>query len=357
MFKFAIGALRTILFHRPLNARLWLTYRCNYKCQMCGIGEQNKRDEMSLEELQIVAGNLKKMGVNQIILTGGEPLLREDIVDIIKIFRPYGFIIRIQTNAGSHVTEDLLTRCYDAGLDDISISIDTLDPEKQDRICGASNVLESAIRVLKFCTENYSHRGVIAGDVVISRENFFELPELIEYINDLGAFFNPCIFTRKFSYPSEHGEQRYYDSLTLTQLNPEDVEKTFHRIDELIRKNYKILMSTRMMNDLKHYMRTGEYAWGCMAGLLSFDIMPTGELSPCCDTIDIAFQSPIANLKDKDFLKQYKSREFQKKCELRRKNCPGCLYACYRDPKYLATDPRVQFEALYKSIKFKKTFQ
>ncbi|MBN1871478.1 MAG: radical SAM protein [Candidatus Omnitrophica bacterium] len=357
MFKYVKGALGSILFTNPLNARLWLTYKCNYACGMCDIRNIGRGGEMSLEELEVVAWNLKRMGASQIILTGGEPLLRSDIVDIVKIFAPHGFVTRIQTNGGPHATEDLLSKCYDAGLDDISISIDTLDAEKQDRICGSKDVLKNAMRVLKFCKNNYSHKGVVAADIVISAQNFFELPELMEFTNSLGVFFNPCILTRLFSRPSEHGEKKYVSSFDLTRLNPGDVEEIFRSIEEYIKKDYKILMSSRMLSDLKHYVKTGEYRWGCMAGLLSFDIMPSGELSPCCDTIDAAFEKPIANFKYKDFLTQYRNEEFQKKCEDRRERCPGCLYACYRDPKYLVSDFFVQLEALHKSIKFRKVFK
>ena len=144
---------------------------------------------------------------------------------------------------------------------------------------------------------------------------------------------------------------------SLRKLNREDIEKTFSEIDGLFKKNYKILMSTRMMNDLKHYMRTGLFAWGCMAVELSFDVMPTGEVAPCCDTIDSAFQAPMVKVQHKNFLRRYRNKEFKRKCELRRRRCSGCLYTCYRDPKYLITDPMVQLEALYKSIIFRKALQ
>lgn len=356
MFKFAKGALRSIFLHSPLNTRLWLTYRCNYDCRMCSIQKHKKVQEMSLEELAIVAGNLKKLGTSQVVLTGGEPLLRNDIVDIVKLFKSYNFLIRLQTNGGLHATEDLLASCYRAGLDDISVSIDTLDAKKQDDICRANGVLENALGVLKFCARNYSKQGIISANVVISAQNFFKLPDLVRYFNDQGIFFNPCIFTRNFSYPANYDEKDKNSDFSLRSLVSRDTEKVFQELRTLIKSNYRILTSTRTLNTLEHYMKTGEYKWRCRSGSLSFDILPTGELAPCCDTLDAAFSSPVANFKDKDFLKQYRSKEFKKKCDLRRKKCPGCLYSCYRDPVYLITDLRVQMEALCKAITFRKIF-
>ncbi|MBN3040886.1 MAG: radical SAM protein [Candidatus Omnitrophica bacterium] len=356
MFKFAKGALGTILFGWPLNARLWITRRCNYQCRMCSIFRNEKQKEMTLDELKTVAFNLKKLRLSQVILTGGEPFLRPDIIDIIKIFKPYGFIIRIQTNAAEHVTEDLLDRAYKAGLDDISVSLDTLDPLKQDAICAGKGVLKNAKRVLDYCSKHYADRGVIAANVVISRQNFFELPQIIEFCKEKGIFFDPCIFTRKFSQAPQEDEQRKNVDLSLSGLDSDKVKEIFGKIDFMVKNNYPVLTTARTLKSLYDFMLGSGYKWKCKAGLISFDVAPSGRLAACCDTIFSADQEPVADLSSKDFISQYRSREFQEKCLRQRQDCEGCLYGCYRDPVYLAGDLRTQWESLYKSIVFKKVF-
>lgn len=357
MFRYAQGVLRSILFGTPLNVRLWLTSRCNYRCRMCAVPGMQSSPEMTLEVLSVVADNLKKIGVSQVIFTGGEPLLRDDIVDIVRLFHQYGFILRIQTNGGAQVTEELLDRCYAAGLDDISISLDTLDAAKQDRICNADNVLVNALRVIRYCKQNYSRKGVVAVNVVISRQNFFELPALIEYVHSMGVFFDPCIFTRNFSSAPTNDFRNCNDEFSLLGLDSYAVSQVFKKIEAYIHRNYRIVTTKRTLDALKSYMLNGDCRWNCLAGQLSLDITPTGELAPCCDTLKHANESPVADLKHSDFLSVFNSKAFREKCRKIRAKCSGCLFGCYRDPKYLISDIRVQTEALYKSVIFGKVLQ
>jgi len=323
---------------------------------MCGIRDLSTSPEMSLSELETVARHLRALKLHQVILTGGEPLLRGDIVEIVRLFSRHGFLVRLQTNGGIHVTESLLDRCYEAGLNDISVSMDTLDPEKQDRICQATDVLKYAQQVIRYCLDRHGSRGVVAVNVVVSAENLFELPAIIRYIDGMGAFFSPCIFTRPFSHPSVEDHRHKGDPFSLSALDTARVGRLFEDLRGLIRENRRVLMSTRLLNDLERYIRTGDHQWECRAGELSMDILPSGELIPCCDTADSALESPSANLKRDDFLRIYRSPAFRKKCVNRRSQCPGCLYGCYREPTYLATDWRVLLEALYKTIRFKRLF-
>jgi len=307
---------------------------------------------MSLEQLERVARNLRALGVSQVVLTGGEPLLRPDIVSIVRLFSRRGFLVRIQTNGGPHATEDLLVKCYDAGLDDISVSLDTLDAEKQDSICGAREVTQNALRVLRFCAEHFGDRGVVAANVVISKQNFEELPALIEFVHAQGVFFDPCIFSRIFSEtgPAEGRATEF----TLARYDPRTAERVFRRLFELVDANRRILTTRRTLEEFERYVKTGDCRWSCLAGELSFDVIPTGEIAPCCDTTDAAFASPIANIASPDFPTVYRSAEFREKCRKRRERCTGCLYGCYKDPRYLVSDWGVRIEALHKAFRFGK---
>ncbi len=354
MLKFAWGAVKTILLHDPINARLWLTYRCNYRCGMCGIRDLPPTREMDLSDLAVVASNLRRIRVSQVILTGGEPTLRADLVEVIRLFSRRGFIVRLQTNAGPQVSQDLIERCYAAGLQDISISLDTLDAARQDRICQADGVVHHALRLIRYCLERHGKRGIVAVNVTISAENFFELPALIEYIHSLGAFFNPCIVTRAFTNPSAQSNRRCLETFSFARLDRTKVEEVFAKLRRLIRKDYRMLMTSRELEDFRRYILTGDCRWRCCAGILSFDILPSGEFIPCCDTADSGPVAPVAHLAREDFLSVYRSTAFKEKLAQKRNACSGCLYSCYRDPAYLVRDPFVQLQALYKILRFRK---
>jgi len=78
---------------------------------------------------------MRKIGAGVVFLTGGEPFLRKDIHEIVKILVDQGLSPRIQT-AGFQATREQFELCMEAGANDINISLDSLVPEKQEYING-----------------------------------------------------------------------------------------------------------------------------------------------------------------------------------------------------------------------------
>ena len=95
------------------NLRVIVTTRCNYRCIFCHSEGyyhcvRNKNEEMSIETLKLVGIIAKRFGIDQVKITGGEPLLRRDITEIISVFRSLGYRdISIVTN-GSLLKDCLL---------------------------------------------------------------------------------------------------------------------------------------------------------------------------------------------------------------------------------------------------------
>ena len=102
---------------------------------MCGIWRYgNKKEELSLEEIEVVAQRMARIGVVQVSLGGGEPFARDDLPEICRIFTNAGVNTRVLTNA-VNVSEEKLQACLDAGVKNFSISLDSLYPERFDYIC------------------------------------------------------------------------------------------------------------------------------------------------------------------------------------------------------------------------------
>ncbi|KKT26414.1 MAG: Radical SAM domain protein [Parcubacteria group bacterium GW2011_GWA2_43_9b] len=101
----------------PLSVILQVTRRCNFSCVFCS--ETEKMDDPTLEELQKIRDNL--YGVPRIYLSGGEPLLRKDLPEILDIF--YGsFVVGLPTNAVIHTTE--LMKILKERVDFVNIGLD-----------------------------------------------------------------------------------------------------------------------------------------------------------------------------------------------------------------------------------------
>ncbi len=139
-------------YGRPVtNLRISLTSRCNLSCIYCHAeGEKNPESEMSADEIIAIMEIATKFGIKSIKFTGGEPLIRPDILKIIRA-APKGIECSITTNGIllSGMAADLKA----AGLRRVNVSLDSLNPETYRQITGndrLSDVLagiDGALRV------------------------------------------------------------------------------------------------------------------------------------------------------------------------------------------------------------------
>ena len=131
-------------FNRPIiSLRLSITNRCNINCLYCHHdGMMPSNEEMTPDEIYKILNIAKNIGVKKIRFSGGEPLIRKDIVEIIKKTSSLDFKdISITTN-GTFLkkhAKDL----YNAGLNRINVSFDTLNPKTYEKIT-SKNYLNAA---------------------------------------------------------------------------------------------------------------------------------------------------------------------------------------------------------------------
>ena len=117
-------------YDRPiLSLRITLTNRCNVNCIYCHHdGMISSKNEMTPDEIHKICQIAKRIGVRKIRLSGGEPLIRKDIVEIISKISSIGFNdISITTNG--ILLEKYAKDIKEAGLDRVNVSLDTLNPE------------------------------------------------------------------------------------------------------------------------------------------------------------------------------------------------------------------------------------
>lgn len=117
-------------YERPiLSLRITLTNRCNVNCLYCHHdGMVRSKDEMTADELYTICKIAKKIGVRKIRLSGGEPLLKKDIVEIVEKIASLGFKDISMTTNGI-LLEKYAQALKDAGLNRVNVSLDTLDRE------------------------------------------------------------------------------------------------------------------------------------------------------------------------------------------------------------------------------------
>jgi MoaA/NifB/PqqE/SkfB family radical SAM enzyme len=135
-------ARRNLLAHsrsRPLTAgpymaELDITYQCNCRCQMCQRWQDPRRGELSRGEYEALAGALHQMGSHQISIAGGEPLLREDVFDIIKCFSGRKMSVNLCTNG--LWLEKFHDQICGSGATCVTVSLDGASAATHDKIRG-----------------------------------------------------------------------------------------------------------------------------------------------------------------------------------------------------------------------------
>lgn len=113
--------------------RMSVTDRCDFRCVYCMAEDMTflpKTQILSLEEIAILARNLVACGVDKIRLTGGEPLVRAGMVDLVRRLRQLPGLRELCMTTNGARLQDLARPLKEAGLDRLNISLDSLDPER-----------------------------------------------------------------------------------------------------------------------------------------------------------------------------------------------------------------------------------
>jgi cyclic pyranopterin phosphate synthase len=163
--------------------RIALTPHCNLRCTYCHHeGEVTSAGEISKETVVCVAKAAADLGVRHIKFTGGEPLMRKDLEEIIAGM-PEDLDISLTTN-GICLAERAQSLA-DAGLDRVNISLDSLNPETYSRITGCKEGdLQKVIAGIDAALD--AGLSPIKLNVVVLKENEKEIPELIEFSRKKG---------------------------------------------------------------------------------------------------------------------------------------------------------------------------
>jgi cyclic pyranopterin phosphate synthase len=114
--------------------RVSVTDRCNYRCTYCmpedGVAHVARGDVLSFEELCALVRCFARLGVTRVRLTGGEPTVRRDLVDLVRLLRAIPTIRELALSTNGHLLAELAAPLREAGVDRLNVSVDTLDPAR-----------------------------------------------------------------------------------------------------------------------------------------------------------------------------------------------------------------------------------
>ena len=261
-------------FKRPLiSLRISITNRCNVNCFYChhdGIVAQNY--EMTAEEMERICKVAKSLGIEKIRLSGGEPLVRDDIVDIVSRIASLGFRdISLTTNGVllSRYAKDL----FKAGLNRVNVSFDTLNPETY-RFITKRDYMELARDGIRSAVEA-GLNPVKVNMVVMKGINSSEIWDMFQFCRENGVVLQLIeLLKTENCEESEILNEYHYDM--------EDLEEELTELSTKVKKR-------NFMQDRKKYFIEGgeievvrpmdntEFCKNCTR----LRITPDGRIKPC----------------------------------------------------------------------------
>ncbi|UCC38334.1 MAG: radical SAM protein [Candidatus Aminicenantes bacterium] len=260
----------------PLRTLFWnATYACNYHCSICfANADTPSSEELTTREAMEMFTNAQREGVKNLIISGGEPFMRKDIVSILSHTAKLGLEARIASN-GSLLSEEILKQLKNETLTkSFQISLDTLDPGLYSKFHGvSSDTLKDVLNSLRTIKAYDFHTTVSAR---LTPQTLPTIPQLLDRACDEGwatvTIHIPLLTGR-------NGEAFPQNSDFLTLLEPAFEHflalpkrwltemfipwAQYHRLVKRLRKKIKVV-----------------YA-GCRAGRDRLTINPCGDISLC----------------------------------------------------------------------------
>ncbi|MCS6291084.1 MAG: radical SAM protein [Nitrospira sp.] len=172
--------MANLLRGRPVLATFQVTLRCNSACGYCDLPLNQGRYELTREEIRGIFGQLYTEGIRFVLVQGGEPLLRTDLVDILSDLSLLGLQVTVITN-GTRLTTDLVARFASLRLP-LSVSLDTLDRARYRQIRGADQ-LPQVLAGLSLLVQ-YPYPKFLT--CIVSEVNREEVPDVVRFAKARG---------------------------------------------------------------------------------------------------------------------------------------------------------------------------
>ncbi len=311
--KTASVAARSLTFGKPHHAQWLVTRKCNYKCRGCNVWKEQDQHELTADEIKKGFDILKKLGIVELVISGGDPLLRDDIGEIID-YASKLFVTTVYDNGSlAEKKIDLLRKA-----DFVAISIDSLDEAKHDYLKNVAGAWKEGTQAV----EALHKEGIkVSVTPTISQRNLNEIIDLTNHYTNKGIPVWYCLYSYDTSIDKKQlfriGKEN--DDLVITDRQA--VVNLCNQLIEMKKKNKKILMTDKLLLAMRSlYEENSKRTWKCQALNQFLVIDHLGRVAGCHSH---NFAGSIFDLP-----KKWKSPEFKKLRESYHE-CTQCNYLCY----------------------------
>lgn len=254
------GVFNRVILKKPhlRVAEIATTFICNSKCIMCSCTKfcdyEKEKNRMTVFEYKSLGKQLDELGCVSVNVTGGEPLIRKDIADVIVALNPKNKIINLITN-GINLTRDKVKIYSLLGVDSIIVSLESTCAQENDKIRGYDGHFQVVMDAIKWAKDEKVKFGI---SLTLGDFNFQKIQELIQFAKDKSIFL--CI-----AHGGSVGNWSDNSSIYLSEKNANEILSMIKQ-----HKQMKIDFSTNL--NLRP---------GCPAMVEKIYITPYGDILPC----------------------------------------------------------------------------
>lgn len=314
------------------------TNNCNMFCAHCYRESGEKaQGELDTNQAKKLISEVAKAGFKIMIFSGGEPMTRDDIYELIAYAKEQGLRPVLGSN-GSLITKEAAEKLKSAGLAGAGISLDSMNKAKHDELRRLDNAWDLAVEGMKNCI-NAGIRTQI--HTTIMDWNADEIEEIMDFAVEIGASAHHIFFL----VPTGRGEE-----IVDQALGREEYEAILTRIMKkaaTVPIEVKPTCAPQFMRVAEQMGQHLRFSKGCLAGISYCIISPKGDVQPCA-----YMKMEIGNVKDTPFDEIWRDNETFKilrtenykdgcgACGFKEK-CGGCRAraAYYHKGDFMAEDP------------------
>lgn len=287
--------LYTRVTGRPKLVNLEITKLCNARCDFCDYW-QTRHEERITDYRPVI----RKINPLVTVITGGEPMLRKDLPDIVRQVKECSsFIFTSMVTKGDLLTVEKAGELFSAGIDQIAVSLD-FPGEKHDSYRGIPGLWSYLSDLLPRLSARYPDKSIII-NTIIMEDNLDEIVELANYARKWGI----GISFSSYSVMKTNNESHF--------VKKQQIERVRSLVNELvdIRKQWKgtILSTEYYLKEIPRYFEKGGVPQ-CLAGISHIQVTPSGHLKRCSEMPVTAHYS------------EYTPDLYQKT------DCTACWYSC-----------------------------
>lgn len=295
---------KNFLLRRLVHTNLQITYRCNFRCRICDFWKKEWRGkaQISAAQAEVISQKLDEIGPQVISVGGGEPLVHPEIVEIVRALSRRHFTAMICN--GWLVTEELARALWEAGMYEISVSVDYADAKKHDAQRGVEGAHARAMEALRILAKTRVHPEQRVNMItVVMDDNLDDVEPLIIASREMGISYLQTL------YSSRRGTKE-------VRRPPRDVSA--HLL--ALKRQHPDFVSLRgYVGRMSRALAEGGIG-PCYAGRNLCNIDSQGNVTLCIDRLD----EPVGNILEDD------ARAIERRllAAHRKNRCRDCWTSC-----------------------------